>query len=118
MGQPAHFRLAQLADRFAPAKDLFDALANPLADVITRLCGNPVADRTATIVVQVAGNVRLDAARLKLDDQPLDIVGLVGAQAVPRFQVALAYRECRFALRRAGGQGGFRVDNQAMAVLP
>ena len=106
-----------MADGLGPAEDLFDALADPLADLVAGFGDGFVADRAAAVRADVLGDVRLDSQGLKVAHKPFGVIAFVRAQGVPRPKVAPAHLERGLALRRAGGHGGFGIHNQAMAVL-
>src|SRR5690349_4422683 len=72
----AQARLAKPADGFSPAEELLDALAHDLARSVG-LGVESATVETLRVAPLDAGDVRADAPRAQLIDEPLTVVALI-----------------------------------------
>src|SRR5262249_19687053 len=112
---PAMAGLAQQANLFEPAEDLFDALTLPLAHQVAAVPRGAAIDRTRTLR-GVLGHMRGYREAPEAVHEIPRVIALVGAERGPGRQLR-GHRQGLLPLGEARRRRQAAIDRQAMAIL-
>jgi len=118
LGQAGDLHLAHRSTVLAPAEDLLDSLAQPLARPVTGVTRRAPIERGAALAAVVRGHVRGDIALAQGGDEVGGVVSLVGGERSPDSRrQPIEHRECRLTFSEAVCFGHLDIHRQAGAVL-